>query len=590
MLTLFRRSHQERYARGKGPLRSARVQSMGAERMRWLWFAACAVALAPALVFAQAVEPSVPIIGFTGAMFFASVIAGLVLAFAFQMILTNLSVAAGLNVIGGAMHRSGGETRGRSGGGSPGVQAGIRKISGAFGMWALVTASLSLFFASWLAVELSLTTSAALGAIVGLVIWGLFYIAMMAVEASAVSSLVGSLARTASSGLRSAYRATSSLFAKSPEDRLASAASKITESVRQELFGDTGDFQAQLQQFVNQLKPAQFSPEQIGRGIADVLDDSEIRIVESEEGRASVVSFIEKHGKVSKEQAQAIAGNIKGKAQAVKEEAGAQKDMPSKVADAAMKMAGVPGGEARAYREKVENYLRSTGKSELNPDGIKRDIERLLSDPKGGFEALKSRASQIDKSSLVALLSQRKDMSKEEAQRVVDRVDQVLGEISRKVLGTAGGAQGKAQGMAANTEDKIRNYLDSLNRPELRYEGIKSDLVKLFNDPKAGMDSLLQRLKSVDRNTLKALLSSRRDISEQDAERIINRIESVRDEYIGKAERLRDEAGHKLEQARQEAIHQSDETRKTAATASWWMFGTAVISAIAAVLGGMTGA
>jgi hypothetical protein len=103
---------------------------------------------------------------FSGPQFFIALISGLVLAFGFQLLLTNLSVAAGISYVG--HHSSSGSS---SGGGSTG-----KKISTAFGVWTLITVSLAIFFACLLAVKLSLYNSILLGSITGLVIWGTYFL------------------------------------------------------------------------------------------------------------------------------------------------------------------------------------------------------------------------------------------------------------------------------------------------------------------------------------------------------------------------------------------------------------------------------
>jgi nucleoid DNA-binding protein len=136
---------------------------------------------------------------------------------------------------------------------------------------------------------------------------------------------------------------------------------------------------------------------------------------------------------------------------------------------------------------------------------------------------------------------------------------------------------------------QIRNYLNSLDRPELNYEGIRHDFRTLFDDPQAGFEALQTRLSQFDRNTLVALMSSRDDISEADANRIIDQVELTRNRVLQKAERLQRQAQLKIEQAKQQAQQQLEYTRKAAAVASWWLFLTALISAIAAASAGAIG-
>jgi len=126
-----------------------------------------------------------------------------------------------------------------------------------------------------------------------------------------------------------------------------------------------------------------------------------------------------------------------------------------------------------------------------------------------------------------------------------------------------------------------------MGRPELRYEGIKHDIYVLFHDPKAGADALIRRLRAMDRDTLKAVISSRRDVSEEDAEHIVSQMERARDETIAKYERMKEEVQHRIEDAKDRALREAEETRKAARNAAWWTFGSALSSATAAVIGGI---
>ena len=241
--------------------------------------------------------------------------------------------------------------------------------------------------------------------------------------------------------------------------------------------------------------------------------------------------------------------------------------------------------KVRDFQGSIADYLRSTDKAELSPTGIKRDVELLLNDPRAGAESLKDRLASFDRSTLTALLTQRQDISKEDVDRVVD---QIL-EVRDGVMSQLKVIQDKVQSVIDRLLAKIKAYLDSLDRPELAYEGIKRDVNVLFDDPQAGFEALKDRFSSVDRNTLVAVMSSRQDISEADANRIISQIERTRDRTLQRAERIQTEAAIRLEEAKKLATRQVEETRKAAATASWWLFLTATIGAIASAVGGAIG-
>ncbi len=237
------------------------------------------------------------------------------------------------------------------------------------------------------------------------------------------------------------------------------------------------------------------------------------------------------------------------------------------------------------FQSAIADYLRSTDKEELSPTGIKRDVELLLNDPRAGAESLKDRLAHFDRSTLVALLTQREDISEEDVNQVVDQVlavrDNAMAQLQK--------VQEQIKSVLDRVLAKIKAYLDSLDRPELAYEGIRRDINVMFDDPQAGFTALKDRFSSVDRDTLIAVMSSRDDISQADANRLVSQIERTRDRALQRAERIQTEAAMRIESAKQQAARQVEETRKAAATASWWLFFTALISAIAAAVAGALG-
>lgn len=241
--------------------------------------------------------------------------------------------------------------------------------------------------------------------------------------------------------------------------------------------------------------------------------------------------------------------------------------------------------QVQRFQDALADYLRSTERSELNPEGIQRDIRLLLNDPRLGMESLQERLSQFDRDSLVALLSQREDISEAEVNRIIDNILSVRDRFMQQVRSI----QYKIQDIIDGILNRIRDYLNGLERPELNYEGVTHDIRQLFDDPQAGFEALHDRFSHLNRDTLIAVLSSREDISEADAERIINSIERTRDRILQRAERIQQQAQLRLEQAKEQAQRQVEETRKAAATASWWLFLTALISAIASAGAGALG-
>ena len=234
------------------------------------------------------------------------------------------------------------------------------------------------------------------------------------------------------------------------------------------------------------------------------------------------------------------------------------------------------------FEANLESYLRNTQKEELNPDSIKRDLQLLLQDPRAGVESLSDRVSKIDRSSLVALLSQREDISEEEANRIVDQIESTRNSIVEQFQKI----QERVQSVLDGVFGQVRGYLNSLDRPELNYEGIQQDFSKLFDDPQAGFDALRTRLGQFDRDTLVAVIASREDISEEQANQIVGRIEGTRLSVLQRAESIQTETQKRLQAIKEQAKKQAKDSKKAVAEAAWWLFGTAVTSLAASALAG----
>jgi ElaB/YqjD/DUF883 family membrane-anchored ribosome-binding protein len=332
-------------------------------------------------------------------------------------------------------------------------------------------------------------------------------------------------------------------------------------------------FTSKISDYLQNTNLEELDPEGIKQDLAKLLEDPKegalaLRQRLSQVDRETLVKLLSQREDLSEEQVNKIVDQLQESIRGIVK---APRRLASRAKD-----------KVQDFQANLENYLRNTNKEELNPEGIKRDLQLLLKEPKAGMQNLGERFSQVDRSTLVSLLSQREDISEEEANRIAEQIETARNSLIEQVQNV----QEKVQAALDGTFDKIRNYLNSLERPELNYEEIKRDFRKLFDDPQAGFDSLKERLGQFDRNTLVALLSSRNDISEADANRIIDRVEKARDSVLTRAERLQKETQKRIKELKHKAKKQGEETRKAAATAAWWLFGTATTSVLSAAIAG----
>lgn len=328
-----------------------------------------------------------------------------------------------------------------------------------------------------------------------------------------------------------------------------------------------------IAEYLRNTNLEELNPEGIGRDLTTLLDDPRagtmaLRARLSQVDRETLVKLLSQREDLSEEQVNRIIDELQ---EAIRSIVRSPRRLASRVQKQVLDFEG-----------NLESYLSNTNKEELNPEAIKRDLQLLLNAPRAGLGSISDRLSKFDRSTIVALLSQREDISEEEANRIVDQIESVRNSFVEQIQKIQQSFQSAIDGIYG----RIRDYLNSLERPELNYEGIQQDFSKLFDDPQAGVEALRTRLSQFDRDTLVAVLSSREDISEADANRIIDSIEGARNNVLQRTERIQQEAQRRIDAVKQQAKKQAVETKKAAAGAAWWLFNTALTSLAAAAIAG----
>lgn len=331
-----------------------------------------------------------------------------------------------------------------------------------------------------------------------------------------------------------------------------------------------------IAQYLRDTGKDELHPEGIKRDLGKLFDDPKmgakaIRRRVAQMDRDTLVQLLSQRDDLSEDQVNQIIDEVQSNLRSIAK-------MPQRVARRAQQ-------KTRDFQSAFADYLRSTDRAELSPTGIQRDLELLASDPRLGMTSLQYRLSAFDRDTLVALLSQRHDISDAQAHEIADRVL----EVRDRILAPFKMAQERIQAVIDRVLNSLQRYFNGLERPELNYDGIKGDLRTLFDDPEAGFEALRERFAAMDRDTLVALIGSSPNMSKTDADNLIGQIEHTRDRVLQKAERLQRQTQERLAQAKHEAEKQVEYTRKAAASAAWWLFFTALISAGAAAGAGALG-
>ncbi len=448
---------------------------------------------------------------FSSPQFLVALLSGLLMAIAFQLLLTNLSVA--LIASPGMVPDSGDD--------SDGLMDTVRGIETKIGIGALVTVTISLAAACFLAVKLSLTTSAFAGAIVGVTIWSAYFSLIVLLGANAVGSLIGSIVNTASSGLQGMMgTATTAIGANAAKNQVVSTAEDITAAVRRELTSglDAGSIQKTLQGSLSNLQLPNLDIDKIGSQFEKLLKESDLKDITSSDllsniDRQSFVDLVSSRTDFSKKDINQIADKLESTWKQLVGKEGGQKDVPSQ----------------------LRELLKSATPEDLNSDELAGKVQQLvkgidLKDGNGG--SFTSQALQFGLSALLSKVVQNTDLSDLD-------VEKVSGQINKLKASVLGGSE-QSEAQESDTKTKpfsviradLENYLLFSPAWELNQTAVKKEFKDVVYDPQADPATIRQELEYLDRNYFVETLSLREDLKPESIENLSNYLEEVRSEVV----------------------------------------------------------
>ncbi|SDK89262.1 hypothetical protein SAMN04488034_101815 [Salinimicrobium catena] len=518
--------------------------------------------------------------------FFISVVAGVLLAVGFQLLLTAISVATGITAVGNIRKKAHQPSSHSSESDHDhGMNAG-QKVSTGLGAWTLITTSISLFFASLLGVKLGLIGANFIGATLGLVIWATFFMLITYLEVKSVSSLVGGLASTVKNSLSSA----SSVFAKSEEsvskDVARTRAKEEAKQMRKqfEKMFSSHDIDEKVEDYIQKLEPQRIDIQDLKKQLKDLITDLQVTEKADYDYPNSVKKMMLEEAdqsKLSKEDKQVVKDHINSLKGIAQSDASAEEKAKAGITD----LTPADKQQVEKYQEKIKAALKNTNNGELQPEKLEADLKRILNEPKEASRIAKVKASAVDRDTLVKLLAsqnmdeQEADKRVSQAEKVLDKLNTFFSDGEEKVSAKKGEAAGKTKDLQAKVQGIFASKSGNLNQ-------VYSDFVSLFRDSGAGPD-LKYKLEHYNKNEMTALITNKTSLSHTEAESVAEKIVSARDRVITKANEVEAKVNEKMKEAREKALIAAEESRKAAATAAWWLVATAIVSAAASAVGGM---
>lgn len=526
--------------------------------------------------------------------FFIAIFAGLVIALAFQFILTAISVAAGVSAIGNIkknyvkskVNSSGNEAKenyGHDQDDSSDMSTGV-KISTGFGIWSVVTTCIALFGATALALNISVVESTQTNIVTSLVIWGLFFLILFYLESKIASSLIGGLVSAATSGLKSSASAISSMFTPGPESKIEDVIGTTIDRLRSEF--DSGlnsdKLSGVLDNFLSKVDKKLPDYDELKGDLEDIAKKS------SSKGQSSGqwMAVQQMLGKIIDKNEDSGDSDRKEKAEKLKEMVGKIKERynesPGKVEgvkNVVEEFTSLDKQEIDDRIKTVQDYL-STGDSEnLTADKIESKFREIIDNPSMITSLISNKAKNLDREKVIGLLDKNTNLKKEDLEKYADSIESSIKKITSEFDGN------NDDSLVKGMESKVEGFFDGTGRSELEYSKLKDDVKGMLDNPKDSLDIIKSRFSTFDSDTLKALVTNNKYIQEDQINSVVSTLENSKKEVQDKVSQIEMKAKQQVEMLKKKAVIQAEHARATAASAAWWLVLTTILSGVAAMAG-----
>ena len=401
-------------------------------------------------------------------MFF-SLLAGLILAFAFQLMLTSLEVALGLSFAGWALASSRAADESAQSESQSSESSSSEPISHFLGAGVAFSLAVVLFAASFLTVQFSGFDQPRVGLIFGTILWAAYLLILSWLSSVAVSSIIGAVLGTAATGIRRLFSAigqTVSLAEAAPlseTERLQIIAGELSEAIAS---------QQQLPELLEQQRETL---------LAEISDRTKLPVQQAEAILQEVRTLREQGEEESggeDEPAQAVENEIGngGSGNGVERESALTSLLPdwrrllrlarSQVdfSDWDVETVWQAFQALEGYRQQspvnvinldIEDYLLEIPRWALRSEWVSQEFVERLYDPEADPGQVKAQLMSLKRSDFVHWLKQRGDLTEETAQAMADRLETIY----RSVVETV-----QAEAASADTSRWQQLLSDQLNK------------------------------------------------------------------------------------------------------------------------------
>ena len=535
--------------------------------------------------------------------FFIAIIAGVVLALAFQFILTALSVASGITAIGDVREhfvKASNHTGNNSSDDSNehefnqdyndhDTNLGVKVTTG-FGIWSVITTCIALFGATALALNLSVWSVPQTDITIALVIWAVFFILLFYLESKVVNSVLGGLINTATSGLKASAGAVSNLFAPSDSQKMDKVISSTIDRIKQEVNGsmDMSEISTVLDNFLTKVDNKLPDYDHLKADLENIANKTGSKntsgkwmAIQQVLTKAIASKTDQKNKSDDENSGDDKVAKLKGLLKEIQTNYGSADSKTEGIKKLATEYTNLSEADIDEQVNKIKNLLETSKPEGLDTASVKSEIQKVLKDPKMIGSLLSKKAEGINRASIIEALDKNTNFEKSQLERYADLIEENIEKVKSQF------GSSTDEGFTKQIEGRIANFLNSTQRDEIQYDELKRDVLRIIDNPKDSMSVIKSRLNSMNKDTIKALVTNNRYVDESQLDKISQSIEDSKKQVLDKVKTIETKTHQQVEILKRKAVIQAEHTRKTAASAAWWLVITAVLSAGAAIAGSL---
>lgn len=444
----------------------------------------------PQLVIPEASEPRV----------LMTLVTGLLMAFAFQLLLTNLGVAAGITSLGALPKAKDQE--------SSSLGKTMSTLGVATGLGILLSVNTVLLGACFLAVKLSLVNSPGLGAILGIVIWSAYWLIVTWVSSRAAASLLGSVVSSATSGVQGLLStvggALSSDHNTQPSQESPQAIALMApESQTKAATEDVGET---LSNYLNNLQPPALDLPAIQSELEKLLQSTALPPWVAKDlpelVRQTFEDFLRDRTKFSQANSEQILNQLEAIWQ------------------------GLAPKSPEGLTAELVDFLQTAKPETLTSEQLSGQLEQLIQEgtessslPQRVLDSLPA----IDFSLLLRSVLDRIDLSDGQIEAIWHQLQSFKDRITPGAT-----TRQPFRTIAADIEDYLLRALPQ----HLKSETLQSTVEALLYDPKAAPEQIRQQLETFSQDDFVEILQRRQELATTQVKSIAEQLEAVRQDVL----------------------------------------------------------